>query len=174
MGLQRENRTKWEKNIYIKNLAKLPISRVVCEISCLSWYEVYMIYSQLTGEPCICFQRHMTEGWWLPVQILDSPQLLVGTPSSTQRNVWWSAKHPSGRIENTDRQGSIKTFGFRFYLNGAIRISWPIRCASRLKNYHRKLNSEIFKIYLYENLRFRSSHESWCSEMATLLGQLGV
>ena len=119
----RENRQNGSEEGYQKNLAKIAHLEEVVRDKLLEADEVYVIYSQLTGEPymfsktydrgddgylCTDPLIHLSTSRWYH----HYKETFDGQPNTQVR-----------RIENTEDKEAIKNFlGSAFYLNGALGI----------------------------------------------------
>lgn len=119
----RENRQNGSEEEYQKNLAKIAHLEEVVRDKLLEADEVYVIYSQLTGEPYM-FSKTYDRG--------DDSYLCTDPLIHLSTSRWYHHyketfdSQPNTevrRIENTEDKEAIKNFlGSAFYLNGALGI----------------------------------------------------
>lgn len=119
----RENRQNGSEEEYQKNLAKIAHLEEVVRDKLLEADEVYVIYSQLTGEPYM-FSKTYDRG--------DDGYLCTDPLIHLSTSRWYHHyketfdSQPNTqvrRIENTEDKEAIKNFlGSAFYLNGALGI----------------------------------------------------
>ena len=119
----RENRQNGSEEEYQKNLAKIAYLEEVVRDKLLEADEVYVIYSQLTGEPYM-FSKTYDRG--------DDGYLCTDPLIHLSTSRWYHHyketfdSQPNTqvrRIENTEDKEAIKNFlGSAFYLNGALGI----------------------------------------------------
>ena len=119
----RENRQNGSEEEYQKNLAKIAHLEEVVRDKLLEADEVYVIYSQLTGEPYM-FSKTYDRG--------DDGYLCTDPLIHLSTSRWYHHyketfdSQPNTqvrRIENTEDKEGIKNFlGSAFYLNGALGI----------------------------------------------------